>query len=633
MSEANDDVIYGSTPIERRFAQVHPRLHFFAADLEALRGKLEREPWKTFLAETRECAATSVSHQAFLYALTRERPWLDQAIQAITAFLDKPSHAFCMLYNMALCYDWLYHDLEPALRQRLLDYLNSEGRQEYEAMAKHERYASGVYGWNIASDEFANFAAAGFAIYGDVPKVAPWLRYVTERARAVTQALGPDGVSPEGICYGGFFTDTYVKTLDLVHRLMGVDLFTDNAYLQQMAWLFAFSALPRQRLVHNNSLLCLGDGATGHWVGPASYLHKAAACYRDPLPQWTTALYRAVGASTKASSLYSLLWYDPAVPDTLPQPLPLAHHFTDKDVVMMRSDWKGDETVLVFKCGPHAGHHALRHYRQCIGGGHMAADAGTILLYSRGERMLSDGGYARKYTSFRNTVLVNGVGQTGECDGSGDWFECSELRAEKRGPAILHTAFSEAMDYVIANVAPAYGPAAGLERFLRHMIYVRPDTVVLIDELATRSDATFELWFHGHTAPHAKPEHPFVAVAPQVWESPSANGRCRIAALQPTPVDAETGLQRIQGVGAHVDREADVLRLRNAAPARSALFVTVIDALGTAESRGLPVLEKRDGGAWALRLQLPGAAWSCRLTPGQAQPATPIVSHCRKRKA
>jgi hypothetical protein len=226
-------------------------------------------------------------------------------------------------------------------------------------------------------------------------------------------------------------------------------------------------------MVHNDSILCFGDGAYGHWYGPATYLHKIAAYYRDPLAQGTAALYRSAQASTRLSSLYSLLWYADDVPATPANELPLARHFTDKDIVFMRSDWQGDETIVGFKCGPHAGHHALQHYPQCIGGGHMAPDAGTVLLYAYGERMISDGGYAQKYTAFRNTVLVNGKGQTGETDGTTDWFECSDLRREKRGPFILRADLSAELDYLIGNVAPAYGPEAGLTRYLRHLVYLR----------------------------------------------------------------------------------------------------------------------------------------------------------------
>lgn len=623
-----EDVIYGSTPLENQLAGVHPRLHFVEADLVAIRRRLSVEPWKTFLAETAECAETTSSHQAFMFALTHEPAWLDRAVKSVTAFLDKPSSAFCQMYYMALCYDWLYHDLDAALKQRLETYLNTTGRHEYEAMAKHERYQSGVYGWNIAGEEFGNIAAAAFALHGEVPNVAPWVRYVSERARVVTQALGPDGVSAEGICYGGFFTDTYIKTIDMVNTLMGVDLFEGNTHLRNLPWFYAFSALPQKRMKDRNSLLCFGDGHTGHWYGPASYLHRIAARYRDPVAQWSAAQYRAAGASTKLSSLYSLLWHDPTVPAKPPRPLPLARRFDDKDIVFMRSDWKGDETILAFKCGPHAGHHALNHYPQCIGGGHMACDVGTILLYGKGQRLINDGGYAKKYTSFRNTVLVNGKGQTGETDGKSDWFECSELRREKRGPSILRCDLSPRWDYMIGNVAPAYDAVVGLTRYLRHVLYLRPGTVLLVDELASEKPSTFELWFHADADRWRKPERPFLPVADHAWESGTDGARCRITSLSPDGVVAEPGTQHIIGIGAHADFDIDVLRLRNAKPARSCVFVTVLDVHDGRKSLPLPELKRR-GKALTCRLHIGSKLWTCRLSPGRKNLSQAIVSDAR----
>jgi hypothetical protein len=622
----SDDIIYGGTPLEVAYAGIHPRLHFSQGDLEALRPRLAEDPWKTWLDEVRACADESLLPQAFVFALTRDPVWLERATRTIRAYLRKFPSAFCSAYYLACAYDWLYHDLSPALRRRIQVLLDTRLRPEYEAFAKHELYAAGPVCWNISSEEFGNIAAAGFALYGEVPRMAPWIRFVTEKIRVTTQALGPDGVSAEGICYGGFFTETYVKTLDLVNRLMGVDLFEGNAYLQNLPWIYLFSAIPRKRMTHNNSVLCLGDGATGHWCGPASYLHKIAARYRDPMAQAIVSRHRAAGASAKGSSLYSLLWYDASVPDRMPAGLPRSRHFQDKDIVAMRSDWKGDESVLLFKCGPHAGHKALRDYPQCLSGGHMAADAGSILFYAHGERLISDGGYAKKYTSYRNTVLVNGIGQTGECgeaNGS-DWFECCDLRRDKRGPSLLRVDLGKDVDYMIGNVAPAYQPEAGLTRFLRHLIYLRPDTVVIVDELAADKPSTFELWFHADTQPHAKPERPFLPVAAQAWESAAPKGRCRITSLIPARVDAETGIQLVEGIGAHVNRDVDVLRLRNSRPQASAVFVTVLDAFAPGTQRPLPEVV-RQGKTFALKLSTPGLHWTLRIQPGRKNPADSII--------
>jgi len=618
------EVIYGGTPLEVHYTGVHPRLHFCEPDLAALRPKLSRDPWKTWLGEVRECAEESFLHQAFLHVLTHEKPWLERATQSVVAVLDKPSSAFCIPYYLACAYDWLYHDMDAGIRERLQTYLNTHLRAEYEAFAKHEVYHAGTVGWNISSEMFGNIAAAGFALYGDVPTVAPWVRFVTEKARVVTQALGPDGVSAEGICYGGFFNDSYVKTLDLVDRLMGVDLFKDNAYLQNVPWFYLFTTMPRARLTNANAVLCFGDGANWHWYGPASYLHKIAAKYRNPIAQAVANNHLVAKASMKVASLYSLLWYDPAVPGRMPPNLPLAYHFADKDIVALRSDWKGDESILLFKCGPHGGHKALGNYPQCIAGGHMAADAGTILLYAHGERLISDGGYAQKYTAYRNTVLVNGIGQTGEREGTGDWFECSNLRREKRGPSLLRVDFGKTIDYVIGNVAPAYKPEAKLTRFLRHLLYLRPDTWVIVDELAAAAPSTFELWFHGYTPPQVQPEHPFKSVAVNAWETAAANGRCRVTSLAPADVESEPGLQTIHGIGAHVNREIDVLRLRNPRPVSSAVFITVLDTFATTQKRPLPEIARK-GRGFILTLNVAGKKKTVLLTPGRKNPADSII--------
>lgn len=629
---STDDIIYGCTPLETLYANVHPRLHFLQADLDALRPKLARAPWKTWLVDVRECAETSLLHQAFLFALTREPVWLERSIKTLNEYVKKFPAGFCAGYALACAYDWLFHDLSPALRKRIQVVLEAQLRPEYEALAKHELYIAGTVGWNIASETLGNIAAAGFALYGEVPHVAPWVRFVTEKTRVATQALGSDGVSSEGISYGGFYNDTYVKTIDLVNRLMGVDLFEDNTYLQNVPWLYLFSALPRKHMT-NDSVLCLGDGAPWHWYGPASYLHKIAARYENPMSQAIAKNHLAAGASAKSAALYSLLWYDSTVSDRMPSALPLARHFKDKDIVAMRSDWEGDESILLFKCGPHGGHKALKKYPQCIAGGHMAADAGTFLFYAHGERLISDGGYAKKYTAYRNTILVNGIGQTGECDGKSDsdWFECSELRLEKRGPSLLRVDLGEKMDYMIGNVAPAYKPEAGLKRYLRHLIYLRPDTVVIVDELATTGSSTFELWFHADLPHGTKAERPFQPIADRVWESVAPKGRCRIASLAPAAVDGEAGLQFIEGIGAHGNHEMDVLRLRNARPQSSAVFITVVDALGSKQKRPLPEIV-REGRTFTLKISTADKQWVLRIQPGRKNPADSIIEGLHSRR-
>lgn len=57
-----------------------------------------------------------------------------------------------------------------------------------------------------------------------------------------------------------------------------------------------------------------------------------------------------------ASRWLNLLWWDSIVESHPPGDLPTLHHFADMGIVSARSAWKGDESLVVFKCGPPIGY-------------------------------------------------------------------------------------------------------------------------------------------------------------------------------------------------------------------------------------------------------------------------------------
>jgi len=627
-TEPIQDAVNHLTPIERELVHVHPRLYFTREAIEDLKGKLEADPWAHFLADLRLAADSGdLANRIFLYLLTGEREVYDSALQTLRQTMENPGDAFRTTFNLAVAYDWLYGELDEETLVALRGLLNQRGRQGYEELALYEVYPASTYGWNIFADDFCNTAAAGAALFGDVPNVGPWLRFVLEKTRTVTTALGADGVSPEGICYGGFFTENYAKTAVLVRDLLGWDFLADNAYLQNVRNFYVYSMLPLSRLglpqgeaasrwVH----LPFADSVRYNWYGPDTFLRLAASIYRDPVAQWAAKVQNDRGTAARISTFLNFAWYDPGVDSEPPDGLPTTHHFADKDVVTMRSGWDGDESMATFKCGPHAGHHALRNYPQCIGGGHMHPDAGAIMVYAHGDYLLCDTGYTRKFTAYRNTIVVNGIGQTGEPDGDGDWFECTELRREKRAPRLLRVDIGGDMDYLIGDVAPAYELEAGLQKFLRHVLYLKPDCWVLVDELVCGETSTFDLYFHSHGAQHGA-DHPFVPGSESTWTTGGDNGKLQVTALAPDDVQGFAELQAIDGIGAHQSREITALRLRNGTPAVEAVFVTVLQAY---PAGGRPEYSaSAENGASGRVLVLSGAHGTRRfhLVPGREDPA------------
>lgn len=633
--KTNEDIITGLTPLEERLANVHPRLYFTTESIAELKEKIGAEPWARMFARIRRLADEgAMPNPALVYLLTGERKYLDAArasmLDIITgtkwpddvrigepAFRDQ-------LFNTALTYDWLYHDLDDEALRLARECLDRNGRMNYEALAKHQLYQSGIYTCNTATACLVNLAAAGFAIYGDVADVGPWLRFVFEKARLMTNALGPDGASQEGICYGGFYTECYIKTLDLVHKLLGWDFFKNNEYLRNVPYFYVYSMLPRHHITPQSVHLCFGDGIRCNWHGPDAFLRKLAATYHDPYAQWAAEVQDTTGATRHTAAFLNLAWASPAVPPKDPTGLPTLHHFQDKDIVFMRSGWDGNEAVFGFKCGPHSGHHALKHYQHCIGGGHMAPDAGSFLLFAHGDWLISDGWYARKFTEYRNTVLVNGVGQTGATKGMGtDWFECTELRREKRAPSIVRAESGEEYDYVIGNVAPAYEHEAGLNKFLRHVLYVKPYCWVIVDELETEQPATFDLFFHAF-GEYFQTDRPFGSTGKNTWTTGGKNGALQITALLPGNVEGLAEIQSIKGIGSHHDRDMNILRLHNTSEANTAIFVTVLEAYPASGAPEItPAIETDDDNMF-LALKEPEREIRFIFSPGQENIDAPV---------
>lgn len=629
-----EDVINGIAPLETDLAGLRPRLFFTPEIIEDLKGRIGRKPWSDFFARVRHQADLGYdSLHALVFLLTGERASFDRAVAGLDRLVaaERPTR-FYHLSDTAFLLDWLYTDLDDGRRAAAIAFLDRHGRERYEQSALRRTYHSGTLTCNIAAEELAEIVTAGCAVYGEVPGVGPWLRYAMERAYVLTSALGPDGASQEGICYGGFYVESIVRVLELTRTLLGWDLYEPCAFLRNVPLFFQYSVLGRRHIapphapgIPSRSVhIFFGDGVRYPWYGPDFFLRRLASVYRDPHAQWLADALDEAGASANgAGNFGNLIWHDPSVRAKSPAKLPTLHHFTDQDIVVMRSGWSGTESVFGFRCAPHAGHFALRRFRQCVGGGHMGADAGSFQLFAHGDWLITESGYAKKATATRNTVLVNGVGQTGE---GGEWFECSELRRERRAPSIVHVDTRPRYDYVIGNVAPAYGPKAGLTRFLRHVLYVKPDVWVIADELQAAQPSTFELFFHACADEHGA-DRPFRPEGAGQWITGGERGQVRITALAPAGVRGVPEIQRV--ASQHGDHDICILRLFNEDPARSALFVTVLEAFPA--RRGPRVCAELSGRGRKLVLTLRDGRRRSRFTfaPGQRNPSAPAFLPAR----
>ena len=171
--------------------------------------------------------------------------------------------------------------------------------------------------------------------------------------------------------------------------------------------------------------------------------------------------------------------------------------FPDAGFYIMRTDWSKDARYLLFDCGPYGGPH-----------GH--EDKLSIEVYAYGQPFIVDSGsysYDAKdpYRAYfvgsegHNTILVD---------------HCSQVRRWRKanlhpepGPGPAATWISEpAFDYVAASYDEGYG-AFSLRKpkdaylitnviHARHILFVKPDYWLIVDQLQADETHNFQLLFH-----------------------------------------------------------------------------------------------------------------------------------------
>ena len=401
------------------------------------------------------------------------------------------------LYGLALVYDWCYHDLDDAARQTIRQTITRRASAMYRAAATGEAWWRRSYMQNHLWVDTTGLAAAGFALFDEEDEAACWIGLPLETSRQSMAALGPDGASHEGVGYWEYGVEYLLKFADLARSLLGVDL-TRNEWWRNTSRYALYLTLPRNAWTRSNCIVDLADCPRGHWYGPDYLLRELAHLNRDGHAQWLASEIDSANVASAESSWLNLLWYDPAVAAQSPRDLPTLHHFEDLGIVSARSGWSGDESLVVFKCGPFLGHEAVQRFTYDPGGGHVHPDANHFVLFGAGAWLIRDDGYRPKWTGQHNTLLINGRGQMGE---GAQWFRGGEPLAHKARPKVIQVDSTPRLDHWTGDAAASYAPELGVKRFLRHLVFLKPDILIVADEIQVEKAGELELRFHPEADP------------------------------------------------------------------------------------------------------------------------------------
>jgi hypothetical protein len=395
------------------------------------------------------------------------------------------------LLGLGLVYDWCYNGLSEADRKTIRETLIKRAGNMCEKAAMGQAWWKQSYMQNHLWVNTAGMAVAGFAVYDEVPEADAWIGLPLDKFKRTMEALGGDGASHEGVGYWQYGAEYMLKFMWLARDLLSVEMF-DSDWWRNTSKYALYMELPRNAWTGRSSIVDIADCPRSNWYGPDYMLRLLAQEYNDPYAQWLADEVNVANIAAAGAPWLNLLWYDPAIKAKAPADLPTLRHFEDMDIVSARSDWSGNESLLVFKCGPFIGHDAVQKFSYDPGGGHVHPDANHFLLFGEGEWLIRDDGYASKRTGQHNTLLIDGKGQMGEAH----WFNGALMLGRKEQPKIVKAASQPGMDYLIGDATAAYPAQSGVKRFRRHLLFVKPNVLLVLDDIAMDQARPLELRFH-----------------------------------------------------------------------------------------------------------------------------------------
>lgn len=438
-----------------------------------------------------ERALESLAELAVAWYLTRDTWYLDALKLRAPPFAMQVTNMQCNAAPMqtrayawyfALAYDFAYDALSPEEKKQFTNVIWLCTKASLSAIVKS--VADNPHD-GVAFHALGKFIGSLLVVLGDVPEAQEWLRPALQAYIANLSPWGRgDGGYANGTSYAHWDVGDSLLVWDLLDRVLGIPIY-------QHPWVAELPSFIVYTLPPGTATGVFGDGAevqrTEEW---ARFGKALMSRYNTPLTRW----YAKQIFGDDPARLNHLL--SPRVPtDAAPWPTstPGSKHFPSVGWAALHSDVADRSRISIFfKSSPFG---SLNHSH---------ADQNSFVMFAHGKVLAMDSGHYDYYNSphwrdwYKQTRAHNAVTFDG---GKGQFLGANGLGAKLYGGEITKFLTTTDFDLVSGDATAAYG--GQLTSAKRTLVYLKPATLLIIDQLASAQPRHWE-WNLHTTAPLSK---------------------------------------------------------------------------------------------------------------------------------
>ncbi|MDG0811245.1 carbohydrate binding domain-containing protein [Cohnella rhizosphaerae] len=387
--------------------------------------------------------------KSYVLALAAWNNWSDPEYECGGTCLDTVHFTL----GVSAAYDMLYSLFTPAERTQIETALENKG-----LIPLYINTLAKIDG-NGQITKAAALAAGASVLHGSNPNTN---KYLTRAFNYMQWYLDQRLVSGqnEGFLYTAYSTDMVLKAIDQTARVTGTSELLDHPFLKDFTvrWANYFLA------PGGAGLAAFSDSLYG------SYFFTTMSILNNRLNDGFAGYYLTQAQPAATEIMDNFLYYNPNGAVVQPTGKPTSAVLPEIGWAALRSGWEKTDTLLAFQSNNFAtghNHHDQNSFQLSVNGSWIGRDpgyqdfpAGTIHDFT------TDMGHS--------TIQVDGLGQS-----------------SLGGGALTPGMTSPTYDYVKGSAAGAYlNPK--LEKFDRHIVYVKPNYYVMLDDLQADAPRDFD---------------------------------------------------------------------------------------------------------------------------------------------